>query len=130
VAEPVGPRAGAVPIWSRRHWNETGIRLTGARTCRLTATGIWYDAWIRTGPDGYQSGNCLQRWSERLRRAPSEDWFVLMGAIDCDPSTIFRIGTCAVVTPPRDGQLTCFANDVPGMYWNNRGAVHLIVSDY
>jgi len=27
----------------------------------------------------------------------------------------------------RTGQLRCFANDVPDFYWNNKGAIQLIV---
>jgi hypothetical protein len=54
-------------------------------------------------------------------------WFALIGAIDSDSSTQFLIGTQSVSAPVRTGQLCCFANDVPGFYWNNKGAIQLIV---
>ena len=69
----------------------------------------------------------MLRLAERLRRAPSQQWFALIGAIDQDPSTQFLIGTGCDYRPPRSGKLTCFANDVLGFYWNNKGQLELTV---
>ncbi len=50
------------------------------------------------------------------------------------PATAETRATCrwndtgAPYTAPRAGRLTCFANDVPGFYWNNRGAIRLSVA--
>jgi hypothetical protein len=54
-------------------------------------------------------------------------WFELIGAIDNDTGTYFRIGTGRDFTPDRAGRLYCFANDLMGMYWNNFGGVWINV---
>jgi len=109
-------------------WNNTGIRLEAGRTYRMTATGRWHDAWNTCGPDGYKSNNPVLTWAGHWRRAPTQDWFVLMGTINQDTTTMFRIGSAAQITAATTGTLYCFANDVPGMYWNNWGSVDLTVT--
>lgn len=39
----------------------------------------------------------------------------------------FLIGSAAAITPTRAGELRCYANDVPLMYWNNTGSVTLTI---
>ena len=111
----------------RKFWNNTGIALEGGVHYAFSADGSWWDLIYRCGPDGFESPNAFMRHFETKRRAPAERWFLLMGAIDGDASTIFRIGTSAKVTAPRSGTLTCFANDVPSAYLNNWGSVTLTV---
>jgi hypothetical protein len=50
-----------------------------------------------------------------------------MGAFNQDLSTRFLIGSKRVYLVPENGggELFCFANDVPGFYWNNFGFVTL-----
>ncbi len=50
-----------------------------------------------------------------------------VGAVDRDRRTSFLIGARAVVTIHTTGRLTCFANDAPFMYWNNKESVLLSV---
>lgn len=114
-------------IMARPRWNETAIYLEAGAEYRLSATGTWYDGSIACLPDGYDSPNGLLRRFERFRRAPDEKWFALIGAIDRDIATLFRIGQSAIVRPSRSGLLTCFANDMWLMYFNNRGSVRLKV---
>jgi hypothetical protein len=53
----------------------------------------------------------------------------LIGCVDGDLATAFVIGSgIDAWTPPRAGTLLCFANDVPGFYWNNSGHITLTVS--
>lgn len=89
----------------------------------FAAEGEWRDLWRKCGPEGYRSFlfHALDAWP-RLWNAP---YFCLVGILDDDPSTMFRIGAGAQVTMPRDGALHVFANDMPAMYWNNRGAIRL-----
>lgn len=118
---------GAVAIRACCHWTRTGLRLEAGRLYRFAATGTWWDAWIRSGPDGYDCP-LLDRLPLR-RRVPQARWFELMGAVDADPQTIFQIGTRGAEPwrASRSGELTCFANDVSCMWWNNFGKVSLTV---
>jgi hypothetical protein len=111
------------------YWNETGIRLEAGRTYDFIAEGNWTDLTITSGPEGNPNPVWSQRIVERYLRAPGQRYFTLIGTLDRDPATIFPIGTRLLGwAPPRAGQLTCFANDVPMMYWNNRGSVRLSVA--
>jgi hypothetical protein len=56
---------------------------------------------------------------------PREPWLALIGIIDGNRSSAFRIGETSSWIATRSGELGCFANDIPGMYWNNKGAVDL-----
>jgi len=116
-----------VRIRAADYWNATAIELVSGRQYRLRAKGTWHDAWISCGPSGYESPNAYMRWFEHLRRAPTQNWFALMGAFDRNDRNAFLIGENAVITPERDCVLLCFANDVPFGYWNNWGEVALQV---
>ncbi len=110
-------------IHACRFWSDTGIELEAGRKYGLRAEGHWWDAFIRCSAAGYR--NTLFRALENHRRVPGSDWFALIGSIDRDPAATFEIGTELLLTAPRTGRLWCFANDLPGMYWNNWGAVEL-----
>src|SRR6185436_6493183 len=98
---------------------DTGIMLKANRRYELVATGTWHDAGIETGPDGYDSANLLQRGTEHQRRMADAHWFALIGALDRRKETEFLIGSGRTYTATEDGQLTCFANDLIGFYFNN-----------
>ncbi len=120
-------------IVARNTWNDTGIRLVAGQEYRFTAVGEWIDWYIRCGPEGYPSFTplplpFLARPLEWLRRAPREQWFALIGAIDRNPQTQFRIGTQRTLIAPATGMLTCFANDIMFFYWNNIGSVDLTIT--
>jgi hypothetical protein len=116
-----------VTVAARRLWNDTGVVLEQGRTYRFTAAGEWVDAWNRCGPDGYASNNVFLRLAEWARRDPPEPWFALIGAHAHDLSTRFAIGAGSECQPRQTGELTCFANDVPFFYWNNRGEISLTI---
>lgn len=117
-----------VEICARRFWNKTGIQLMAGQTYLLTARGHWVDFFIQHEPSGDPSNGWYLRLFESKRRLPRENWFVLAGALDSDPATAFRIGSRCEYTPAQTGELTCFANDLPGFYWNNWGHVTLVVT--
>ncbi len=121
--------ADARPIHASALWAHTGLRVEAGRLYRFRATGTWWDAWIPSGPDGYDWA-LLDR-SPFTRRVPRARWFELIGAIDTDPATQFRIGTRGAKPwrAPRSGELTCFANDVSFMRWNNFGTVALSMEE-
>ena len=117
-----------VEIVAACRWNDTGIDLAAGQAYDLVAEGQWIDSTIVSGPDG----NPDPVWSQRLLagwlRAPGERYFTLIGALDRDRTSLFRIGTGTLYKPPRAGRLTCFANDVLGFYGNNHGAIRLTVA--
>jgi len=118
-----------VAIRAELRWNDTGIRLEAGGTYDLLAEGTWTDLFVPSGPDGNPDPSWMQRRAARWLRVKEENYFALIGALDRDLSTAFRIGHAARgFRATRSGQLTCFANDVPGFYWNNRGAVRLTVT--
>ena len=110
---------------ARQRWNDTHVTLEKDAQYALSATGEWIDWKTRCGPAGYPSPNFLL--SERARRAPSEPWFALIGALDHDRSTQFTIGTSCGYQPTRTAELTCFANDLSLAYCNNKGEVTLTI---
>ena len=143
TASPLsGPKTLCVS--AREPWNATGLLLEAGRAYDFTAEGSWRDASIVCDAAGYRSDGgdprplspralsplqafILQRF-EGYRRMPAP-WFALIGAIDEDIASAFVIGRAAArVKMPKTGMLTCFANDVPFMYWNNRGCLALTVA--
>ena len=118
-----------IEILAASYWNETGILLDVGRVYNFVAEGRWMDQTICSGPDGNPHPVWAQRLLARHLRVRGQPDFTLIGALDNDPTTIFPIGgRLAGWTAPRTGQLSCFANDVPLMYWNNHGSVHLTVT--
>ena len=108
-------------------WNRTGIKVEAGVRYALTATGTWIDKKYESSPDGYRSPNLLMKLAEFRRRMRHANWFALIGALDEDESTQFVIGSERDYTPPRSGELTCFANDWRSAYSNNTGTVTLTV---
>jgi hypothetical protein len=116
-------------IFAIKKWNHTGFQLEEDREYRFVATGQWIDWFITYGPDGGTSGvNLFLRLFERFRRRPTDKWFALIGGVGEDESSTFLIGS----STPRfkatnTGELTCYANDVPWAYGNNKGSIQLTV---
>jgi len=114
-------------IDAAKYWNHTGMLLESGASYDLIATGTWIDAGRSCGPDGYPKGNLFQDLFKCVRRSPAVQWFTLMGSVGCNRDTNFAIGSHLTYVAPRTGELVCFANDVPGFYWNNGGFVTLEV---
>jgi len=118
-----------VAIRSHPYWNDTGVVMRVGEHYRLRAEGSWRDMFITSGPDGYDTPwySVAQRLATRLRRVPNARWFALVGAIREAEHIPFVIGSEIETVIPATGTLVCFANDVPGFYWNNCGAVSLSI---
>ena len=122
-------------IKARKPWNATGIEVAQGEQYTLQAKGKWIDLLIRRTARGYPteeapaaSRSFLSRF-EDSRRMPKENWFALVGTIGKDESSAFVIGEELVDWQPSgSGELMCFANDVPGAYFNNFGSVTLTVT--
>jgi hypothetical protein len=93
----------------------------------MQGTGHWSDWGETHGPAGHLGAGLKYRlfaWAKRDRRAP---WFALMGSLGHDSKTRFIIADGIEYSPPRTGDLVCWANDIWFMYWNNSGEVVLTV---
>ncbi|WP_044290745.1 hypothetical protein [Rivularia sp. PCC 7116] len=125
----IGESVSAV-ILAKEKWNNTGINLIANQEYHLTASASekWVDWFILCNADGFPSSNWILKNTERLRRVPDENWFALIGAINFDSGNLFKIGTDKKLQPTQSGILTCFANDIPFMYWNNKGSIQLVVT--
>lgn len=108
-------------------WSREVLPVREGQRYRLSASGTWHDLAYACNADGYESPNAYMRFFEHWRRVPAARWFALIGALDRDAETLVVLGREHIYVPPRDGELSFFANDVPGMYWNNWGTLVLAV---
>jgi hypothetical protein len=125
-------------IMACKYWNITNIILEAGREYEFAATGTWSDASIVCDAAGYPPPisppalgglqTLVLKAFEPFRRVRSAPWFALIGAIDKDMDTAFMIGRNTHIKITKTGVLTCFANDVPIMYWNNKGSLTLSVA--
>jgi len=123
----VGERV-MVSVAARKPWNDTELRVEAGQHYEFQATGSWVDMWSTSDAGGYATPlwNLGMRLGERFRRVPDAPWFALIGMVrDGSRFEAFVIGAASQVLMPMSGRLACFANDVPGFYWNNRGALRL-----
>ncbi len=116
-------------IYARRYWNEFEFPVVEGSRYRLAARGQWRDGGIECGPDGYSSPNAILRLAEGVRRSPDDNWFALVGCVERKLETRFLIGGQTNWTATGTGCLSCFANDVPFMYWNNSGSLALTIQE-
>ena len=75
----------------------------------------------------------LVRVSSTLRTTHFEEClncfrFRLICCVNESEDNCMSIGTKATIAPIVTGQLFCYANDVPNMYWNNKGKLDLQIS--
>ena len=118
-----------VRIEARNPQNHTGLRLDAGQRVRFTATGIWEDNGMPSGPDGNPNPPGYFRLAAWIRPLRHNRWFVLGGDVGGEK---FAIGSGIERTIGRSGELICFANDVRFItrffYGNNSGHVTLTVS--
>ncbi|HUO07936.1 MAG TPA: hypothetical protein VM008_06530 [Phycisphaerae bacterium] len=108
--------------------NHTGISLQANTSYLLEVVGVqdWRDWYITTDPRGYMKW--YLRPTAPFLRVPNQPYFALMGYLAPEPSKPFFIGMSLPLTPSKGGELICFANDVPCMYWNNSGVLTLKIT--
>lgn len=116
-----------VRIPADERWVNTDIEFDASEMYVLKAEGHWRDLFTKCDAGGYTSRVPWMVLMEKKRRAPEARWFELIGAVDNNSTTYFRIGVGCEFSPDRKGRLFCFANDLGGMYWNNCGGVWLSV---
>lgn len=132
---------GRILIRADCKWNDTGIDVTKGASYQITATGHWIDAKYERSAQGYRSDDPdisrfmrpFFRFSERWRRKQEANWFSLICSVNRDENNWIDVGDAlaqsqngiATITAPDSGRLYCTANDLPFMYWNNKGALLL-----
>ncbi|MFZ0257361.1 MAG: hypothetical protein WAN46_17370 [Gammaproteobacteria bacterium] len=117
-----------VPVSAREDTDtmvDTGIDMAPGEQYELAATGLWWDFFIPSSPNGFffLPDILVNRF---LRHRPS-NFFALIGCLDRRPDQQFFVGKHCNYKPEVPGRLFCFANDVSGFYWNNWGKVDLTI---
>jgi hypothetical protein len=119
-----------VTVQAKNPWNDSRIDLASGCTYDFIVpeNEHWSDSSIHCGADGYPPKWYLAVW-ERFRRAPTVDWFKLIGTVGHSAKNPIIIGSRLTdFSPIESGRLYCFANDVRIMYWNNSGAIRLNIT--
>lgn len=104
--------------------NDALITIKAGETYEFNAAGVWKDWMISCDADGYS--NAYMSLFNRWKRAKNHPWFALIGTFN--QKNYFLIGSHAKITFTHEGRLFCFANDVAGFYWNNKGCLQLTIS--
>lgn len=113
----------SVTICARRFWNSTELEVTAGESYSFTAIGTWRDLFEDCDANGYT--NRYIGLFQKMMRAKSCNCFALVGSID--KRSNFQIGVNKNMSFQTNGTLYCYANDVPGFYWNNSGYVSLVI---
>ncbi|CAN5906342.1 hypothetical protein BH11PSE1_BH11PSE1_17580 [soil metagenome] len=98
-------------------------QVTAGATWRFEADGRWTDGFIPCGPNGYK--NFAADVLDIRPESAGQNWFALIGRIQGVPDSEFLIGSGCTHTFAAGGTLEVFANDLPEMRDNNRGAISL-----
>lgn len=126
----------SIRISAKDTGTDTTVDMAPGEEYELTATGLWWDLYIPSSPNGFfflqqvlverfLPEFLVERFFRPRHRA--SNFFALIGCLDRRPDQQFFIGKYCKYTPAVAGRLFCFANDVPGFYWNNWGKVDLTI---
>lgn len=115
-----------IAVLACERFNDTGIDVEAGSTIQVEASGRWTDWTIETDADGFERGYLGP--AARFRRVANASWFHLCGAIGRSDRATFALGAKASIDAPAAGRLYLFANDLPAMYWNNKGSLRVSVT--
>ena len=116
------------------------VALGDTDCCDKRNAGDWFDRTLPAGPDGLDEGveaNAFMSAAAHWRRAPDQDWMVLLGSIGSPTAKPFAIGSGRLVRAKRSGILYVYVNDllcpicptgIDRFYSNNRGKARITVS--
>ena len=119
-----------VPVYANKLRNDSGVDVVSGQAFSFTvpAGEEWTHWQTPCGADGYPSTYLIRPW-ERLSRAPKAKWLQLIGMVGKSIRSPVIIGSKLVdFLPPSPGRLYFFANDIPWMYWNNRGMIAIRIT--
>jgi hypothetical protein len=126
VAEQEKQSKAAMTIVTDVSSDAPGVRVmtvSEGETWHFSATGEWTNGFIQCGPNGYT--NFIADVFQIEPRVPGEPWMRLMGEVDGEPGSIFRIGFGCTRKFETSGMLVVFANDRANGYADNNGVVQL-----
>ena len=109
-----------------KYWTDTGLDVDASAVYEFRCEGRWLDWCVTTDAKGYDAVWFGQRMLNRSLRLKTAPWFALCGEVRGDGRGPFFIGSTTRLQIPA-GRLMCFANDVRGFYWNNRGELTLTI---
>jgi hypothetical protein len=113
-----------IKVSSRKSWNETDLEVHPDEEYEFMAIGHWNDMLVESGANGYSK--TYMKPFDNLKRSPLNNWFALMGSIN--KQFDFLIGGYKKLVFDTSGKLSFYANDVPGLYWNNSHSITLFVT--
>lgn len=126
----IGQQSPLIRVDAGKRWNPSNIQVSAGERYRVMASDHeWFDAGLEATAAGWD-GNWLLKAFKPLIRCREGRWFQLIGALGTSERPLFPLGIDAewVIPAGEDVELTLFANDVIGMYWNNRGFVEVTVT--
>lgn len=124
-------------IKAKSYWNASGLILEKGATYNFEVKKVldWKDAGNDATAEGrIETATGFLAAMRSLARAPDQEYFYFMGVLrgacydglTCEKQ--FPIGKETKFTAPADGEFCSFANDIPFMYWNNRGSITVTIS--
>lgn len=128
LVDPATMRNGQtayVPVYADKCWNDSGIDVVCGQAFAFSVPDSerWIDWKTQYGAEGYDSNRLIRPW-ESFRRVPRARWFQLICTIGKSTRSPIIVGSqLSEFLPPFPGRLYLFANDLPWMYWNNRGMI-------
>lgn len=123
----IGQQSPLIRVEAGKRWNLSSIQGSAGECYRVRASDHkWLDAGLESTAAGWD-GNWLLKASKPLIRCREGRWFQLIGALGKTERPLFPLGMDAewVIPNGEDAELTLFANDVIGMYWNNCGFIEV-----
>ncbi len=124
-------------VAAKNKYNASHVQLLAGAHYEFRVTGTWLDAKIRCHASGWTAEDVrpvvrpLIRAAEKNRRCRCANWFELIGTLGCNACHQFRIGCRGsgwTYTPPCDGILYAYANDLDSRYGNNSGCLTVTVT--
>lgn len=119
-----------VCVYAGERWNDSGIDVVSGQIYNFTvpAGETWTNSRKICGAEGYPSDLLMRPW-EAFRRVPEAKWLQLIGTIGRSVRARTVVGpSLRDFLPPLPGRLYFFANDLPWMYWNNKGMLAVRVT--
>ena len=121
---------GYISVFANRLWNDSGIDVICGQSYNFTvpASETWIDSGKICGANGHGSNRPMRPW-EAFRRVPEAKWFQLIATIGRSAKARIVVGSSLTdFLPPFPGRLYFFANDLPWMYWKNKGMLAVRVT--
>lgn len=122
-----------VNVLAKEPWNDTRLQVEPGDTYDLQTLPeqLWEDDTVGNDAEGHANWffRIYMTPFKPLRRAKKVPFFALAGQVGKGPEhKAFLIGKSLHWKVTTAGRFYCYANDVKGFYWNNTGAITLIIT--